>query len=91
VRRVAGAGKRVPQVCPGCQVSTDHLLQRIEALEARALKGGKRLLSKREAARRLGISRNTTLEILIRRGQLRLVTVGKVKRIPAADVERLVA
>jgi hypothetical protein len=46
-----------------------------------------RLLSRREAARMLGVDRGTTLEALIRDGHLRLV-LGKI---PIADLERLLA
>jgi hypothetical protein len=48
-------------------------------------------LSKREAARRLGIDRGTTLEDLIRERQLQTVPAlnGKGIRIPAHEVERL--
>ncbi len=48
-----------------------------------------RLLSKREAARRLGISRTRTLPDLIADRRLRVVRVGDGVRIPAAEVERL--
>jgi hypothetical protein len=44
-----------------------------------------RLLSRREAARMLGVDRGTTLEALIREGHLRLV-LGKI---PVGDLERL--
>jgi excisionase family DNA binding protein len=47
-----------------------------------------KLLSLREAARRLGVDRNTTLRALIRTGQLRTVNTGGRPRIPAAEVER---
>ncbi len=46
------------------------------------------LLSLREAARRLGVDRNTTLAKLIRTGQLRTVETSGRSRIPAAEVER---
>ena len=46
------------------------------------------LLSLREAARRLGVDRNTTLAKLIRMGQLRTVETSGRSRIPAAEVER---
>jgi excisionase family DNA binding protein len=48
-------------------------------------------LSKREAARRLGIDRGTTLEDLIRERKLQTVPAlnGKGVRIPAHEVERL--
>lgn len=46
------------------------------------------LLSLREAARRLGVDRNTTLAKLIRTGQFRTVETSGRIRIPAAEVER---
>jgi excisionase family DNA binding protein len=46
------------------------------------------LLSLRQAARRLGVDRNTTLAKLIRTGQLRGVEAGGRLRIPAAEIER---
>lgn len=50
-----------------------------------------RLLSKRQAARLLGISRTTTLEDMIADRKLRVVKVGDRVRIPAAEVERITA
>lgn len=47
------------------------------------------LLSQREAARRLGVDRNTTLVALIRTGQLRTVEVNGKRKVPASEVERL--
>ena len=46
------------------------------------------LLSLRQAARRLGVDRNTTLAKLIRTGQLRGVEAGGRLRIPASEIER---
>jgi excisionase family DNA binding protein len=46
-------------------------------------------LSKREAARLLGIDRGKTLHALIRAGRLRTVPWGSGRRIPREDVERL--
>lgn len=56
---------------------------KLEAL-AKARPTG-RLLSKRAAARLLGVDRGTTLEALIRDGRLRLV-LGKI---PDTEIERL--
>lgn len=67
-----------------------ELKARVEALESAKRRSSVRLLSKREAARRLGIDRGTTLEILIHTKQLKLVHAGKRKRIPEPEVERLV-
>jgi excisionase family DNA binding protein len=48
-----------------------------------------RLLSAREAARRLGVSRGATIAELIAAGKLRTVRVNGRERIPASEVERL--
>jgi hypothetical protein len=50
-----------------------------------ALARPKRLLSKRAAARAVGIDRRTTLEGLLRDGQLRMV----LRKIPDTEIERL--
>lgn len=47
------------------------------------------LLSLREAARRLGVDRGTTLAELIAQKRLRVVQVNGRPRIPAAEVERV--
>lgn len=52
-------------------------------------KGGRLMLSFREAARRLGVDRCTALPELVRRGALRSVDSNGRKMIPAVDVERL--
>lgn len=66
------------------------LKARVAALESQKRRTSSRLLSKREAAKRLGIDRGTTLELLIQTKQLRLVRAGKRQRIPEPEVERLV-
>jgi excisionase family DNA binding protein len=48
-----------------------------------------KLLSLREAARRLGVDRSTTLRGLIRTGQLGIVEVNGKHKVPASEVERL--
>jgi hypothetical protein len=49
-----------------------------------------RLLTKRDAARRLGVDRCTTLETLIANGHVATVPAGREGvRIPAGEVERL--
>lgn len=48
-----------------------------------------RLLSKREAAALLGVSRGRTLDRLIAEGAIRTVTVGTRGRIPVAELDRL--
>jgi len=49
----------------------------------------KRLLSKREAAKYLGVSRGRTLDVLIAAGRLRTVRIGGRLKIPLDEVERL--
>jgi len=46
-----------------------------------------RLISKREAARQLGIDRTTTLQSLIDRGELRTVKLAGKIRIPISEIE----
>lgn len=70
----------------------DVLLAEVVALrrEARPHKAGQPLLSLREAARRLGISRNSTLVDLISDRRIRTTKIAGRVRIPAAEVERLI-
>lgn len=49
----------------------------------------KALLSMSEAARRLGVSRNSTLPAMIAAGVVRVVQFGKRTRIPAQEINRL--
>jgi excisionase family DNA binding protein len=49
------------------------------------------LLSKREAARLLGVSRGRTLDSLLASGQVRAVRIGGRLRVPVAEIERLQA
>jgi hypothetical protein len=66
----------------------EDLLHRLERLERKldaALQPRRELLSKRAAAKMLGIDRGTTLEGLIRAGHLHLV----LGRIPANEIDRL--
>jgi hypothetical protein len=49
----------------------------------------RRLLSKREAARRLGVDRNATLRDLIDRGEVRTVVFAGRVKIPASEIERI--
>ncbi len=69
----------------------EDLLAAVRRLEAKvdeiARARPKRLLSRRAAARLLGIDRGTTLEALVRDGHLRLVA-GKI---PDTEVDRLLA
>ncbi len=84
-----GAGAPVSVTAASVDVILVELRDRMERIEReiRALSRSrtKRLLSKREAARRLGVDRGTTLEGLIRRGALREV-MGKI---PDTEIERL--
>lgn len=48
-----------------------------------------RLLSKRQGAALLGVSRGRTLDRLIRTGAIRAVQVGSRVRIPMAEIERI--
>jgi hypothetical protein len=49
----------------------------------------RRLLSKREAARRLGVDRNTTLRDLIDLGDIRTAVIAGRVKIPASEIDRL--
>lgn len=49
------------------------------------------LLSKREAARLLGVSRGRTLDALLASGQVRAVRIGGRLRVPITEIERLQA
>jgi excisionase family DNA binding protein len=55
----------------------------------RQRKAGSELLSKKEAARRLGVDRATTLEELIASGNIKTVPFKDRVRIPVAEVERI--
>jgi excisionase family DNA binding protein len=48
-----------------------------------------RLLSKREAARLLGVSRGRTLDLLIKSGTIRTVVIGTRAKVPMSEIERL--
>jgi excisionase family DNA binding protein len=56
---------------------------------AAATKPDARLLSAREVARRLGVSRGKTIGVLIDTGKIRTVVVNGRVKIPASEVERL--
>lgn len=84
-------------------VQPDVLVARLEELtaafarqaeELRSLQLVQRIglnetLTKEEAAKELGVSRNATLKRLIDQGSLTLVQFGRHPRIPRKDVERL--
>lgn len=76
-----------------------QVCERLAALESevRALRGavkprqaGKAFLSLREAARRLGVSRNSTLADLISDRRIKTVRLNGRLKVPAAEVERLI-
>jgi predicted DNA-binding protein (UPF0251 family) len=75
--------------------STSIILAEIAALraEVRALRVAAvptpKLLSFRQAARRLGINRGTTLRALIERGLIHTVAAKARRKIPVAEIERL--
>lgn len=54
-------------------------------------KGRAELLSKKEAARRLGVDRTTTLEKFIASGRLKTVEINGRVRIPRTEVERILS
>jgi hypothetical protein len=73
----------------GSAATIDDVLAEVRELRRRVdelLRPAPKLLSRRAAARMLGVDRGTTLAGLIARGALRLVE-GKI---PLPDVERLV-
>jgi excisionase family DNA binding protein len=68
----------------------EAILREIRSLKAQlANTRSKRLLSKREAAKYLGVSRGRTLDVLIAAGRLRTVRIGGRLKIPLEEVERL--
>jgi excisionase family DNA binding protein len=72
----------------------EQLIERaVERAVGRGPRAGvaKELLSKRAAAKFLGVDRGTTLEQLIRDGRLRTVDVGGRPRIPRTELDRVLA
>lgn len=65
-------------------------LRRLNKILARQqeAESGPALLSKREAARRLGLSRGRSIDALLASGRLRAVRVGRRLRIPLVEVDR---
>lgn len=57
--------------------------------KARGRNADARLITKRAAARVLGVNRSTTLEMLIAGGQIRTVPWGNGVRIPISEIERV--
>src|SRR6266545_8300192 len=73
-------------------VSTlERVERRLARLEAanEPMRAECRLLSMREAARRLGVSRTRTLPDLIRDRRIRTVTVNGRPKVPMEEVERV--
>ena len=69
---------------------TARFREELKSLMSRASsRRAHQLLSLREAARRLGVDRGTTLAELIEQRRLRVVQVNGRPRIPAVEVERL--
>ncbi len=71
--------------------AAEAILREIRSLKAQLsnVSRSKRLLSKREAAKYLGVSRGRTLDVLIAAGRLRTVRIGGRLKIPLEEVERL--
>ena len=73
-----------------------QLLRRIDSLDGKLAvlirqrhRSQKALISLREAARRLGIDRSTTLADLIRNGRIKVVQKNSRPAIPAGEIERI--
>jgi hypothetical protein len=73
-----------------------ELLRRIDSIDGKLAmlirqrhRSQKALLSLREAARRLGIDRSTTLADLIRNGRIKVVQKNSRPVIPAGEIERI--
>jgi len=94
--------RAVPHLAPANEPMPAALLERLaavlEGLERRLapleaanepMRAECRLLSMRQAARRLGISRTRTLPDLIRDRRIRTVTVNGRPKVPAHEVERI--
>lgn len=69
-----------------------QLAQALELLKAKAARPvvvpEKRFLSVAEAARRLGVSRNETMDQLIDTKALRTVVIGDKRKVPASEIDR---
>ena len=71
--------------------AAEAILREIRSLKAQLASAArsKRLLSKRDAARYLGVSRGRTLDALIAAGRLRTVRIGGRIKIPLEELERI--
>lgn len=67
------------------------ILRELRSLKAQLanVSRSKRLMSKREAAKYLGVSRGRTLDALIAAGRLRTVRIGGRLKIPLEEIDRL--
>lgn len=74
---------------PTLAAEVKALRTELAALRAQFRAQESRLLSKRKAAKRLGISRGPALDFLIETKQLSVVRVGRQVKIAASEVERL--
>lgn len=83
----------------GMTSDTEEVLRKLDALDKRLAvierhcartASPRELLSFREAAKRLGISRGTTLRDLILDRRVRLAKVGGSVRIPASEIARVI-
>ena len=79
----AGSEDKLDQM----RVAVEQMAEQVRALATRL--PAQRALSKRQAARLLGVSRGRTLDQLIRDGTIRTVRVGTRSKIPMAELERL--
>lgn len=74
-------------------ISIDARLARIEAALVcpanEPMRGERRLLSMREAASMLGVSRTRTLPLLVKDRRIRVVTVNGRPKVPREEVERI--
>jgi excisionase family DNA binding protein len=61
----------------------------IAQLQGMVNKSNERLVSKAEAARRLGVSRTATLGSLIASGAIKSVVIGRRVKIPVSELDRL--
>lgn len=92
----------LPNLQPANEPQIDSLVARLASLEATverlaslleardaAPAASPRLLSFRAAAKRLGVSRSTTLPDMVKDRRIRVVTVGGRSKIPLSEVERI--
>lgn len=78
-----------PPLLPQLLEQIKGLRDEVGQLRRELRTGSKRLLSYREAAKRLGIDRGETLHLLIKRGWLKVVKANGQDKISAEQVEQL--